>query len=449
MSEPWFELLDPIPSELTIGKGQIQILSGSLSWPGHQLADIKLLTPEMHTARLEWFTLGKELDGKTAEAGGIKFQLSISWQKEDIDHNQTVSLQLKDDQQQTVALELGSVELLESSSQAVQAGQTIGDDPLIAICMASYQPDPKRLMRQIESILCQSYQNWVLIISDDASENARFQELETIANLDPRRIRLIRNLDRVGYYHNFERALLRVPASATMVALSDQDDAWYPEKLQRLVSRLSLEDAPALVYSDMRIVDESSALLANSFWGARKNEYRDFDSLLLNNTVTGAATLFRRELLETLLPFPQKVGEMFHDHWLACVARSVGKLAYIDEPLYDYYQYQDSVIGHRLTPLADSTLVSGDQWEKREWGYINDCLRIQLIADTLKLRSPDIAGNASLNLMNGGIWSMVKLLKTYLKGRVLGRTRGGVELGLIMGFVANQRCRRRIQASTD
>lgn len=445
MSEPSFELLAPFPSRLETGKGQIQVLSGNLNWPGHQLTEIKLLEPEKNAARMVWFSL----DRKTGNVDRIEFRLTIPWQKEDKTHSQAISLQLGDDQQQTVVLELGVVELVETASQAVQAGQTIGDDPLIVICMASYQPDPVRLARQVESILCQSYRNWMLIISDDASDSTRFETLKAIANLDSRRIRLIRNTDRAGYYGNFERALLRVPVSASMVALTDQDDEWYPEKLQRLASRLNADDAPALVYSDMRIVDESGALLANSFWGTRKNEYRDFDSLLLNNTVTGAATLFKRELLETLLPFPQNVGEMFHDHWLACVARSVGELAYINDPLYDYYQYQDSVIGHRTTPLAETIQTAGDKWEKREQGYRDDCQRIQLISDTLKLRLPDLASNASLNLMNGGVWSMLKLFKTYLKGRVLGRTRGGAELGLMMGFAAHERQKCLRQEHSD
>ncbi len=391
------------------------------------------------------------MEDQAGKVDGIEFRIAISWQKKDANQYQMISLELGDDQQRTITVDLGTVELLESSSQAVQSGQTIGDDPLIAICMASYQPDSRRLMRQIESILCQSYQNWMLIISDDASDSARLAELQAIVNLDPRRIRLICNTDRAGYYHNFERALRRVPSSATMVALADQDDEWYPEKLQRLASRLNADDAPVLVYSDMRIVDASGALLASSFWGARKNEYRDFESLLLNNTVTGAATLFRHELLETLLPFPQKVGEMFHDHWLACVAGSVGKLAYVDAPLYAYYQYQDSVIGHRTTPLAEAETETAavDKWEKREQGYRNDCQRIQLIADTLKLRLPELAGNTSLNLMNGSIGSMIKLFKTYLKGRVLGRTRGGAELGLMMGFAAHERQQHRSQEHGD
>ena len=38
--------------------------------------------------------------------------------------------------------------------------------------------------------------------------------------------------------------------------------------------------------------------------------------MLVANTITGAATLFRREVAELALPFPDTPGLPFHDHWL-------------------------------------------------------------------------------------------------------------------------------------
>ena len=65
------------------------------------------------------------------------------------------------------------------------------------------------------------------------------------------------------------------------------------------------------------------------------------------NTVTGAATLFRRELLERTLPFPPRHGpHSFHDQWIALVALATGRLAYVDRPLYDYVQHRSAVLGH-------------------------------------------------------------------------------------------------------
>ncbi len=46
------------------------------------------------------------------------------------------------------------------------------------------------------------------------------------------------------------------------------------------------------------------------------------------------------------LPFPPLLAKAFHDHWLAVVALARGEIAYLDEPLYDYVQHGDAVIGH-------------------------------------------------------------------------------------------------------
>jgi len=129
------------------------------------------------------------------------------------------------------------------------------------------------------------------------------------------------------------------------VALADQDDVWYPDKLAVLIERLE-ETGAALVYSDMRIVDAGGGVVAESYWVRRRNNYTDLASLLVANTVTGAASLFRRALLDRALPFPERIGDAYHDHWLALVALLDGGIAYVDRPLYDYVQYQGNVIGH-------------------------------------------------------------------------------------------------------
>ena len=61
--------------------------------------------------------------------------------------------------------------------------------------------------------------------------------------------------DRVGFYLNFERLLMAVPADAAWVALSDHDDAWYPTKLEQLVPRL---DDVILVTGQARVTSHPS-----------------------------------------------------------------------------------------------------------------------------------------------------------------------------------------------
>ena len=218
-----------------------------------------------------------------------------------------------------------------------------GAGPKVAICMATYNPPPDLLRRQLGSIREQTHDNWVCLISDDRSDPAARRLLESEIGDDPR-FAISPSERRLGFYRNFERAMSMAPADADFVALCDQDDRWHPDKLQRLLA--SIASGAELVYSDARVVRPSGEVAHDSYWTNRRNNHTNFASLLMANCVTGAASLFRRSLLDDALPFPPALANPFHDHWLAVVALARGEIGYIDEPLYDYVQHGDAVIGH-------------------------------------------------------------------------------------------------------
>lgn len=227
--------------------------------------------------------------------------------------------------------------------------------PLVAICMATFEPDARLLEGQIGSIREQTHERWRCLISDDGSSAQRLERLRELTAGDER-FEISAGGQRLGFYANFERALGMVPPEAAYVALADQDDRWYPEKLEALLAGLG---GAQLVYSDMRIVDEEGAVVSETFWRGRPNNYTDLGTLLLANTVTGAASLFRRELLDLVLPFPEPVGDPFHDQWIAAVALATGEIAYVDRPLYDYVQHGGAARGHEaaMRPWAAGRLL--------------------------------------------------------------------------------------------
>ena len=138
-----------------------------------------------------------------------------------------------------------------------------------------------------------------------------------------------------------------IPAGVRYVALADQDDRWHPGKLGTLCEALGSAE---LVYSDARVVDRDGGLIQASRRLDRGGPPSSLASLLVLNTVTGAASLFRRELLEQALPFPEVPGTPYHDQWLAAVALARGEIRYVDQPLYDYVQHGAAVLGHAGPP---------------------------------------------------------------------------------------------------
>jgi glycosyltransferase involved in cell wall biosynthesis len=215
------------------------------------------------------------------------------------------------------------------------------EEGLIAVCMATYDPDPELFATQIESLRAQTDTHWVCVISDDCSSPERFARLEEIIGGDGR-FTVSRSDRRLGFYRNFERALRLAPASAELLALCDQDDRWHPDKLATLRASLG---AAVMVYSDQRLVDATGRVLRDTMWRGRRNNHTNIASLLIANSITGAATLLRRDVADRALPFPDTPGLQFHDHWLGLVALAVGDIAYVPRPLYDYVQHAGAVFG--------------------------------------------------------------------------------------------------------
>ncbi|TDV50888.1 glycosyltransferase [Actinophytocola oryzae] len=255
--------------------------------------------------------------------------------------------------------ELPTVSLVETELSPVSA-RWPSDGAKVAICMATYRPDAGFLAQQLDSIRAQKHTNWLCVISDDASGVDHVATIHRLVAGDERFVVLAHD-ENVGFYRNFERAMTHVPAAADLVALSDQDDVWDADKLDTLVERFA-DPSVTLAYADMRLIDTHDEVIESSFWRHRRNQWSDLDSLLLLNTVTGAACMVRADVVrEQVLPFPPGTPSAFHDQWIAAVALAAGRLEFVDRPLHSYRQHDDAVSGRRDNRL-DEGLPSGLGW---------------------------------------------------------------------------------------
>lgn len=350
----------PFPPSLAVGEGT-PLLVGGWCRPARDSASIQRVEIAVDGHRSEPMSYGlprKDIyrealaEGLTGEAAGNAFRsgfLAVA------------------DVPSRAAGRTVPVELIATSHSGAEASREIGrlslqpnpeagaeviwpeDDsgPKVAICMATYSPDPEMFDRQIASLKAQSHRKWICFISDDEPTHDSSALIAAAIGDDPR-FHVSPAPRRMGFYSNFERALELVPDSAELIALADQDDYWHPDKLQSLIE--AVEPAgTTLAYSDSRIVDERGEVIHPSYWvRGRRNNRTNLASLIIANTVTGAASMFKPEVLRLALPFPHTPVNCFHDHWIACIALATGDIAYVDEPLYDYVQHGDAVIGFEI-----------------------------------------------------------------------------------------------------
>jgi glycosyltransferase involved in cell wall biosynthesis len=278
-----------------------------------------------------------------------------------------------------------------------EAQRATSNAPFVVVCMATYNPQPELLQRQIESIRRQTHDNWICVVSDGGSSVDAVAAL-TEAIGDDDRFRLSIYGERLGVYHNFERALLMVPSDADYVALSDQDDYWQPTKLEELLA--GLEPGARLTYSNARLIDRTARVIDETLWRAGNIDHASFASLMVTTSgnIPGAAMLFEASLLDDVLPFPPGYPGGYHDFWIARVALALGKVSYVDKPLYDYVQHDEQTLGasaapaaargpvaeirHRIAGIRDRGIRPG--WRRSL--YFDDYLRVLLAARALEIR---------------------------------------------------------------
>lgn len=214
-----------------------------------------------------------------------------------------------------------------------------------AICMAVYKPDFALLSRQILSIRQQSVSNWICVIGIDGADADLLTRLKNLT-VDDDRFVVHEFHNRLGFYNNFERVLNLVKSDTGWVALADQDDFWYPNKLEELLEHLR---SASMVLGQARLVrlNTSKPELKEEL-GTTHREFFSISELLLDNVVSGALSVFRSDVLKSALPFPLKTDVAYHDHWLGlCAALDVG-IVTLPAVVQDYVQHGRNVIGEEI-----------------------------------------------------------------------------------------------------
>lgn len=229
----------------------------------------------------------------------------------------------------------------------------------IDVLLATYNGE-KYIREQIESILNQTYKNIKLIISDDCSNDGTVNILKEYEEKD-NRVKLIIQQENLGVVKNIEFLLNQVENELYM--LSDQDDVWLPEKIEKSVTKLREEKAD-LVFGDLEVVDRELKTMYPSFGdfmllNKKINKYiGTYKVNYLYNCVTGCTVISKKKFIKDILPLPTTSKYLLHDHWIALMVSLKGKLAYMPEKYIKYRQHGNNEVGtkkisHKMNNLEE------------------------------------------------------------------------------------------------
>lgn len=205
------------------------------------------------------------------------------------------------------------------------------------------------LNEQLKSFAEQSRLPDELVVSDDCSTDETVLLLEAFAASAPFPIHIVRNPKNLGYSRNFTETVLR--CSGDIIALSDQDDVWFPNKLERLEEVFQAIPELQGVFSDGEIIDDNSKPVGRTLWKsflfgpsdqARFASGDTLDVLLRRNVVTGMAFAFRRAKGILLIDRP---SSWMHDGWLAIAFALEGGLQACPDRLVGYRVHGAQQVG--------------------------------------------------------------------------------------------------------
>lgn len=213
---------------------------------------------------------------------------------------------------------------------------------------------------QLDSIAVQSLLPVEVVVSDDGSVDSTRSEIEKRRRRFEElgiALRVVANDGERGVAGNFQNAVFH--CSGVLVALSDQDDVWLPEKLEKLEAAFSRDADLMLAHSDADLVgDDLRPLGMGMLESLRTTKWEReqllsteiFRALIRRNLVTGATVMLRRELVLHGPPVP---AGWLHDYWWALLASSKHAAIYIDSRLTLYRQHSSNQVGARKMGVTD------------------------------------------------------------------------------------------------
>jgi beta-1,4-mannosyltransferase len=216
---------------------------------------------------------------------------------------------------QQTAEALRSIANLPTSTQPhTTARLTRNDGPKVSVVIPVYnRATPVR--RAIESVLRQTYQNFEIIVVDDASSDHSVESVRSIS--DPRLTVICHDRNRGG---SAARNTGIRASSGEYVAFLDSDDEWLPDKIQRQLAVFGRsDDRLALVYTGANRVYENQ-------WTEIHRPRRHDNvarALLLDNVVGETSVgMVRRGVLNELSGFDETLpARQDVDLWLRIAER--------------------------------------------------------------------------------------------------------------------------------
>lgn len=234
----------------------------------------------------------------------------------------------------------------------------------ISIAMATFN-GAKYLIEQLNSFKHQTRLPEELVICDDCSTDATIQILEDFSRDVNFTVKIYRNSEQLGFIKNFSKAISL--CSGDLIFLSDQDDFWFPQKIQRIEHEFLLHPTVSVVVNDAELSDEYLNPRGLTVAGQLMSSGQTTDSLEL-----GCCIAFKALLVPIILPVPEfHIG---HDTWINRLGIDFKTRSVVLDVL-QYYRRHDSNVTVGMDNVMMKTRRIG-RWEGIKRRYSKGEIRV-------------------------------------------------------------------------
>lgn len=199
---------------------------------------------------------------------------------------------------------------------------------------------------QLESIKNQSFTNWSLYIYDDLSTDNTINLIKFFKKNNPGiKINISINKNRLGFYNNFINAIKTKTKQFDIILLSDQDDYWLPNKIERCIEHYDLPYKPFFYFSRRIICDQN---LKKLWISPIKSQYPySLNHCFFQNLAGGNTIAFNKIFFDYFNNHKIIHNHYVHDWELFTIANAIKdcKIVFDEDATILYRQHASAAIG--------------------------------------------------------------------------------------------------------
>jgi glycosyltransferase involved in cell wall biosynthesis len=234
--------------------------------------------------------------------------------------------------------------------------------------------------QQLNSILNQTVKVHEIVVCEDNSTDNTREILEKYNKANPGLFKILHNTQNLGSNKNAEKAIQH--CNGDIVFLSDHDDEWLPNKVERTLQYFEQNPKMNGVFSNGYLMNAHSEVdPQNALWDSMSFPFEQLKNKpailreyihINENCATGAAMAFKRNLAFLDQPFPS-IKFLIHDRWISMNLSIENSLGFIEDKLIKYRLHPKQETGGKKSEMQ--------KYIQMNWELLNNQIHVDNFQD--------------------------------------------------------------------